>query len=284
MKSRWVINILLIVAIIILALVARYQPGIEAPPEPRTLTSLRADDIQTIRINRPLRNDLLFRKKGNAWTIDREPALPAEDAQVRALLKMAGHTAVRSYPAEELDLARLALDPPYATVTLDGTAIDFGSLEPLEELRYARVGDQVHLISDMYQHLIEGDHTRFVRRRLLAAQARIVSVELPDVSLVKSAGGWEIEPPAAVSADALQQLVDNWQQASALTVRPVEDAPDDAPAVTLMLEPDRQIRFLIAAREPELVLIRPDFALQYHMGDRAGNLLEVPEAAPASAP
>lgn len=285
MKSRWIINILLIVAVVILTLVARYEPGIEAPAAPQMLTSLRAEKIQTIRVNRPLREDLLFSKTDNVWTIDREPALPADEFQVRALLKLAGQTAARSYPVEELELSRLALDPPYATVTLDGTDVHFGSLEPLEELRYARVGGHVHLISDMFQHLIEADYTQFVRRRLLAEQARIVGLDAPGFSLNKADGGWQIHPSKEVSADALQQLVDNWQQASALHIRPAEATPDDAQEVTLSLgEPERRVRFLIAAREPELVLVRPEFGLQYHMGNRAHNLLALPEAAPASAP
>ncbi|MCO6413687.1 MAG: hypothetical protein J5I92_13190, partial [Thiogranum sp.] len=159
MKSRWIINILLIVAVVILTLVARYEPGIETPAGPQTLTSLRVDQIQSIRVNRPLREDLLFSKTNNTWAIDREPPVPADEFQVRALLRLAEQVAARSYPVEELELSRLALDPPYATVTLDGIEIDFGSLEPLQELRYTRVGDHVHLISDMYQHLIEADYT-----------------------------------------------------------------------------------------------------------------------------
>lgn len=286
MKSRWIINILLIVAVVILTLVARYEPGIDAPAAPQILTSLHTDEIQTIRINRPLREDLLFSKTGNTWTIDREPALPADEFQVRTLLNLAEQAAVRSYPVAELELSRLALDPPYATVTLDGTDVHFGSLEPLEELRYTRVGDHVHLISDMYQHLIEADYTQFVRRRLLAEQARISGLDVPGFSLNKADGGWQITPSSEdVSADALQQLVDNWQQASALHVRPAEATPDDAQEVTLSLgEPERRVRFLIAAREPELVLVRPEFGLRYHMGNRADNLLALPEAAPPSAP
>lgn len=285
MKSRWIINILLIVAVVILTLVARYEPGIETPAGPQTLTSLRADEIQSIRVNRPLREDLLFSKTNNTWAIDREPPVPADEFQVRALLRLAEQVAARSYPVEELELSRLALDPPYATVTLDGVEIDFGSMEPLEELRYARVGDHVHLISDMYQHLIEADYTQFVRRRLLAERTRIVGLDVPGFSLSKADGGWQIDPSKEVSADALQQLVDNWQQASALHVRPAEATADDVQEVILSLdEPQRQVRFLIAAREPELVLVRPEFGLQYHMGKRADNLLALPEAAPPGAP
>lgn len=286
MKSRWIINILLIVAVVILTLVARYEPGIETPAGPQTLTSLRVDQIQSIRVNRPLREDLLFSKTNNTWAIDREPPVPADEFQVRALLRLAEQVAARSYPVEELELSRLALDPPYATVTLDGIEIDFGSLEPLQELRYTRVGDHVHLISDMYQHLIEADYTQFVRRRLLADEVRVSGLDVPGFSLARVDGRWQITPSSEeVSADALQQLIDNWQQASALHVRPAEATPGDAQEVTLSLgEPERRVRFLIAAREPELVLVRPEFGLQYHMGNRADSLLAPPEVVPSSDP
>jgi hypothetical protein len=285
MKSRWLINILLVVTIVILTLVARYEPGIDAPPAAQTLTPMSADAVEDIRINRPLREDLVLTREENGWIIDREPALPADGFQARALAKLAGQTAVRSYPVDELDLSRLALDPPYATVALNDTTIDFGTLEPLEELRYVRVGDQVHLISDLYQHLIEADYTQFVRRRLFAEQDRIVGLTLPELAITKTDTGWSVNPPQAVSADSLQRLVDNWQQATALHIRSAEIAAGNPPEIIVSLsDPDRQVGFLVAARDPELVLVRPAFAIQYRMGSLAQSLLSPGDEAAASAP
>ena len=285
MKSRWVINILLIVAVVILTLVARFEPGIDDTPPTHTLTSLRADTVQTIRINRPLRNDLVLTRTADGWLIDREPALPADGFQVRALLKLVERAAVRSYPVAELELSRLALDPPYASVKLDDTTIDFGSLEPLEELRYGRVADQVHLVRDMYQHLIEADYTQFVRRRLFAERDRITGLSLPDLEVIQSDSGWTVNPPQEVSADALQQLVDSWEQATALHVRSAEAATGDARKIVVSLgNPERRITFQIAASDPELILVRPELGIQYRMGSQAQGLLALPAAASQSTP
>ena len=280
MKSRWVINILLFVAIGILALVARYEPGIEEQPKAPPITSLKRGQVDSIKIERPLRDELILVKdSANTWSIERQPSLPAETFQINGLTKLAEQTAVRSYPAAQLDLTRLALDPPYATVTLNDIRIDFGSLEPLEGLRYVRVADQVHLISDMYQHLIEADFSQFVRRQLLAPQSSISGLALPGLSLAKSDGNWSSEPPREMSADAVQQLLTNWQSAAALRIQTAEPEINGERLVVSLENPRQEITFVISARQPELVLVRPDLGIQYRMGDLTDSLLALPEPA-----
>jgi len=280
MKSRWVINILLFVAIGILTLVARYEPGIEEQPKAPPITKLKRDQLDSIRIDRPLRDELvLVKDSANSWSIERQPSLPAENFQINALTRLAEQTAVRSYPAAQLDLSRLALDPPYATVTLNDIRIDFGSLEPLEGLRYVRVADQVHLISDMYQHLIEADFSQFVRRQLLAPQSSIIGLALPGLSLAQSDGNWSSEPPQEIPADAVQQLLTNWQSAAALRIQTAEPAIDGERLVVSLDNPRQEITFVISAQHPELVLVRPDLGIQYRMGDLSDSLLALPAAA-----
>lgn len=280
MKSRWIVNLLLLVAVAALTLVALYEPGIEQAPQAQTLTELDQEQIETIRIHRPPRDDLvLARHDRGDWVIEAHTVLPAARFQVNALLRLAGQKAVRSYPATELDLVRLALDPPRATVLLDATQVDFGATESLEGLRYVRVGDQVHLIPDIYQHLIDAGSTQFVRRRLLPEQASIKSLSLPAFSITKSNRDWVIEPQQDVSADRIQQLIDNWQQASALSVRSADTTTAGERIEVVLEDPAQAVLFVIATREPDLVLLRPDLGLEYRMGELDDGLLALPQPA-----
>ncbi|MFQ5643832.1 MAG: DUF4340 domain-containing protein [Thiogranum sp.] len=281
MKSRWIINFLLLVAIVILSLVAHFKPGIDRQTESTAITSLGKDRLHRIHINRPVREDLvLLKNSAGNWDIERTPVLPADRLQVNALLRLAEQDAVRSYPAGELDLDQLQLDPPYATVILNNTAVEFGNLEPIEGLRYVRVADRVHLIPDIYMQLIELSYTQFVRRDLFAKGTRIAAVTLPGLSVRRADQGWEIEPEQQVSADDLQAFVERWQHASSISTRaadPVESS--DVVKVTLA-DNAGDVEFTIAARKPELVLVRKDLGIQYRMGDTAGTLLAlVPPAA-----
>ncbi|MGD2073535.1 MAG: DUF4340 domain-containing protein [Gammaproteobacteria bacterium] len=278
MKSRWIINLVLILAVGALALVAWYEPGIDKAPEAQAITSLDRARINRVRIERAGRDALILsRSDARGWRIEHQPPLPADTLRVDALARLATQEPVRSYLAAELELSRLALDPPQATVLLNDTRLDFGGTEPLEGLRYVRAGARVYLIPDAYQHLIEAGFTGFVRRRLLPEEATVTALSLPGLALTKSGPAWRVDPEQEVSADRLQQLIDNWRQAVALSVSSLEAGAQGEPVTLSLADLSREMRFLIGAREPELVLIRPDLGLEYHMGDAAGRLLKLPE-------
>jgi len=276
MKSRWIINLLLLVAIGILILVAHFEPGIDEQAEAPAITILKKDQLRRIHLNRPVREDLVLVKTSTqSWVIEHTPELPADNYQVNALQRLAEQKAVRSYPASELDLAQLQLDPPYATAILNDTAIEFGNLEPLEGLRYVRVADQVHLIHDLYLQLIEASYTQFVRRRLFDEHTRIARIALPGFSIAKTDQGWAVEPQQVVSADNLQQFVDRWQVATGLNIQAADSTVEGESVELIQADTGHSVNFVISAHEPELVLVRPDLGIQYRMGELGGSLLSL---------
>ncbi len=282
MRARWIVNLLLAIAIAILLLVAYYEPGIDEQAESPAITSLKKDQLHRVHLNRSARNDLVLVKTATGgWSIEHVPELPADDFQVNALLRLTEQKAVRSYPASELDLKKLQLAPPNATAIFNDTAVEFGNLEPLDGLRYVRVADQVHLIPDDYLQLIEASYTQFVRRRLLDDSARINRLVLPAFAVTREDHGWSVEPRQDVSGVDLQQFVDRWRAAVALHVQ-AADKTSEGESVEVLQAGERQsVRFVILAREPELVLARPELGIQYRMGDLGEDLLNV--ATPASA-
>jgi hypothetical protein len=272
-------NLLLLVGIVALGLVARYEPGIEAPTETQAITTLRVDDVHRMHVNRPLRDDLvLVRRSPGNWIIDRPAPLPAEDFKIRALARLAEQKPVRSYPAADMDLATLQLSPPYATIFLNDTPVEFGNLEPIDDLRYVRVGERVHLIPDNYLPLMESSFTQFVRDRLLDKDARVEAIRLPDLSLSRTEQGWQMDPDQGLSAAVLQQFVDIWQDASALNVQ-AANPEQSGDAIEIRLKgKETPVRLQIISRKPELVLVRPDYGIQYRMGNRSEAMLTLDAA------
>ena len=280
MKSRWIINLLLLIAIGILILVAYFEPGIDEQSETPPITAVRKDQLRRIHLNRPVRTDLVLQRTGaQRWVIEHTPELPADNYQVNMLQRLAEQKAVRSYASSELDLAQLQLDPPYATAILNDSVIEFGNLEPLQGLRYVRVADRVHLIPDLYLQLIEASYTQFVRRRLLDENTRIASISVPGFSVVKTHQGWTVEPQQQVSADTLQQFVDRWQVATGLNIQAADSSIDGDKVELILADSGQRLNFVISARQPELVLVRPDLGIQYRMGELGDSLLSltVPE-------
>jgi hypothetical protein len=272
-------NLLLLVGIVALGLVARFEPGIEAPAEAPAITALKVDDVHRMHVNRPLRDDLvLVRRSPGNWIIDRPAPLPADDFKVRALARLAEQKPVRSYPAADMDLAALQLSPPYATIVLNDTPVEFGNLEPIDGLRYVRVGERVHLIPDNYLPLMESSFTQFVRDRLLDKDARIEAIHLPDLSLSRTEQGWQMDPDKGLSAAVLQQFVNIWQDASALNIQ-AANPEQSGDAIEIRLKgKETPVRLQIISRKPELVLVRPDYGIQYRMGNRSEAMLTLDAA------
>ena len=274
MKSRWLINLLLFTSVVMLTLIARYEPGIDEP-QTQTVTPITSDAVERLHITRPLRDELVFERDTEGfWWIVRDPRLPAEIFQINALTRLAEQTVVRSYPVSELDLARLELDPPRASLTLNDTRVDFGGIEALENLRYLRVGDRVNLAPDLYLYLVEAGYTQYVRRQLLPQQARIVSLSLPGLTLSRDDSGWTLAPERTIAADDVQQFIDSWQAATAINVRETDTLPDGERITLHLADQDLPVELIITSREPELVLARPALGIEYRMGDIASRLLE----------
>jgi hypothetical protein len=281
MSSRTIVNLLLLLAIVILGLVARYEPGIEAPAENQSITTIKADQVHRIHVNRPIRNDLVFvRNADRQWILERDTPLPADAFKIRALARLAEQKPVRSYPVEEMDLADLQLDPPYASAIINDTSIEFGILEHINDLRYVRVTDQIHLIPDTHLQLMEAGFSQFVRPELFGKDERITSVQLPDLLVRKTETDWEADPAQSVSSSTLGQFIDNWQQAKSLHIQPASAGLDGEPVSIGLANDMPPVQLLIITRDPELVLARPDYGVQYRMGSH-GKAMLAPDAVQA---
>lgn len=276
MSSRALFNLTLVLLAIGLLLIVYYRPGLESDGTLQPITTLDPGQVTDIRITRATREPLHLVKRAGGWMLDAPAALPASAFQVRALLPLLQASAARSYSAGSLDLEELGLDPPQATVNLGPTEIRIGTTEPLENKRYAQVGAMVYLIDDRYQHLINADWSNFVSRKLLPADAAITRLQLPDITLTRTADDqWQADQELPeTGADAIQQLIDTWQNASALYVRRAAKSAASETILVTIGATDTPVTFSVTARSPEFILARPDLGIEYHLSDdQAASLL-----------
>jgi hypothetical protein len=278
MKSRWLINLLLLSGAVLLTLVVWLEPGVEKETPKVKVTALEREQVNRIHLQRQRHPDLALEKNAAGhWQIRHDPLLPADSFHVNALIKLADQEAVRSYPVSALDLTRLELDPPASSITLNQTRIDFGRQEALESLRYVRRGDRVLLIPDLYQYLVDADYSQFVRRRLFAEDRHITAIHLPDFSLRKDDGQWHVSINTEVSADDIQRFIHQWETVSALLVKKAGEPGDRTIRVELD-SPVETLSFKATANDKELILIRDGYSIQYHLGNENDRLLQLPSA------
>jgi hypothetical protein len=118
--------------------------------------------------------------------------------------------------------------------------------------------------------------------QLLADGEAPVRIELKEFTVEQRDGRWALAPAAAeLSQDDLIRWVEDWRHSRATRVEPYTQGRPVA-EIRLQLKDGRAVALGILAREPELVLARPDEQLQYHFRAAiAQRLLAPPGAAQA---
>lgn len=284
MNQRLLLNLLMLIAVLGLVALAIYKPGIEAPTESAPLTTLNHEQINRIDITRS-DDAVSLERRDNGWWVTGDNPVPADQNQVDTLLGLTNLRPIRSYPSSELDSTQLHLEPALTTLRLNDTELRFGDTEPLDNMRYVRVGDRISLINDNFQHILQGSRTQLASRKLLPDSADIVGVTLPNLKLSKSeTGSWHIEPePERISADAAPKLVTAWTTSSALWIGNYKTSENSTP-VLIDLANGEHIQFELRQNGNETVLARPDFGLQYNlMEGSAKALFELEQPADESA-
>ena len=283
MSTRTLLNLGLAVLAVALVLVVVYRPGLEPGAAPQAIiTDLAHGEVVSITVTRESPEQLTFTKQDGRWHLfTGERELPAAEFQVNALLRLLQATAENYYPAASLDLAQLGLEPPQATVSFNDMQIRFGVTEALEDRRYVQVDDTVYLINDQYQHLLTSEPHNFIMRTLLAERGAIARLELPGMTLSQSgAAHWQLDPANdSVSADALQQLIDNWKNASALYVSAYDGAETTERVTIHTTGQPEPLVLQVVSHAPDLILARPDWGIKYHLTTGLeGSLFALPEA------
>ncbi|HEY0230702.1 MAG TPA: hypothetical protein VGC55_05585 [Dokdonella sp.] len=118
------------------------------------LTSLDIDAVHTIVVACAGCTPRHFEKQGAHWRMLEPYAQPADDRAIARLLAIARAPVRLRHAAGELDAKKIGLDPPQATLQLDGTLLKFGKNDAIDGDRYADVGGSVALVPDRFSVLL----------------------------------------------------------------------------------------------------------------------------------
>jgi hypothetical protein len=313
MSSRTRLNIALLALLGILALVAGIRPGLEPPAPPPPLLDPRPERVDRIRIEHPSRPPVVMtRHAERGWVMEQPFRIAANGRRVALLLELAGAPSTSRHSLTGRALGELGLAPPEVVLTLGDRRLEIGARAALDDRRYVRVGDTLHLVDahGPLDTLTDADPGVWVARSPLPADAKPIALALPALAadadhdqpaaeateLRLESGRWHVEPaPPELSGDSVPMLMDAWRSAQALAVTShppagdatAQDSAESAPPlgeVRFTLEGHAQpLVLLIGALQPTLVLTRPDLGLDYHLpADAASRLLRLPTPGPAS--
>lgn len=280
MDTRLLLNLGLATLLGALVLLAVYKPGVEQAPAKQAISQSSPDSIAQMRIVRTGQPTVELSKDAQGhWQMKAPLVAPGNNFRLKQVLALLTQRPEHTYPASQLDLSQVGLTQPALRLQLGTQQISFGDQNPLDQLRYILIGDQVHLIKDEQFELLNGPATAFVDSGLLPENARVNQITLPDGKRIGNQGGKLHLTPAddTVSADALQDLITHWKNDRALTVTEYGGSEQIEGTIVIKLEGTSDpLRYDILSTEPELVLGRPDLRLSYHMSEGSlGKLTRV---------
>ena len=272
---------LLAAVVAILGIYVYFKPA--RGPVQYSLSALKAQEIRSIRVERP--GDaapLLLERRPDGWYVASPFVARADALRAHQVLAIAEAKSSHRLPADEL--ARFELDRPVAWVTLGGQTFSFGLVNAVTREQYVLSGDFVYTVHPRYGAALPARPADAANRQLFAADEVPVRIELKEFTVEQRNGKWTLTPAAgAVSQEEFMRWVDEWHLASALRVAPWARGKPVA-EIRVRLKSGGNFTLGVLARQPELVLVRTDEKMQYHLRSEAAKRLLSPPTATRSEP
>ncbi|HEC15846.1 MAG TPA: hypothetical protein ENI99_04625 [Sedimenticola sp.] len=164
MKSHTLTNLGLLALVIVLALMAIYEPGLETAQKAPPLTRLKPEEVHFIRLSDNRGRDLVLEKRQGAWRMTRPYEKAADEVRIGQLLGITTTRSFSRFAAPRDRLAEFGLAPPSIRLQLNDLELEIGGNEPLRFRRYVRIGDQIHLIGNGFHHHLMASAEDYVRQ------------------------------------------------------------------------------------------------------------------------
>jgi len=262
-KKRLLINLCLIVLITSLGLIAWLKPGQESTPETR-ITSLGISVIDSIRIERKNKGNLILKRKDRVWHITQPFNAPALPGKIERLLKISQIKPPVAYPLDESLLKQFGLRTPSVQLHFNNETLSIGKTESVHQRRYTRNGEQLFLLDDTFIHHLTAPAEAYIDTRLFTENIQITGLKTPEIDLQRNSDNiWNDakKPSNAPAPDAVNMLLDEWRFARAIHVEHKSEEIKGE-AITLQLN-NKAIHFKLLRQADTVTLISTDSNLAY---------------------
>ena len=285
MKSKILINLALVAALVGLSLYAYFKPGQSTAPALK-LTSLKRNEIERIGVEPRTGAPYKLEKKAGTWRLVAPLNAQADQTQVDRLLDIA------SAPAKQKlanpDLSQLGLQPPQVRVTLNDRVFAFGRVNDITYEQYVAAAGEVYLVPPLYGSDIPQEAAKLLSRRLLDAGEIPVGFDFGRYRIVRNdkgvwaaAGDFATAPDKGLSQDDFNRWADEWRYTSALSVTPYKDR-GAGELITVRFREGKTVTMRMLQKQPEFQLVREDNSLRYQFGVDVGRRLLDPRVVAAN--
>lgn len=277
--SRNFLNLGLLVIVALLVALVIWEPGQQQDVISK-LSSLETDNIKRIHIRRNTLQDIQMEKQNGNWQMLVPYRVAADETRVNAILSLINTASYAHFSAAGRKLSDYGLEPSLAQVTFNDSLFQFGDLEHITKRRYILAPEnEIHLATDLFYHQLRTSASQFVSPRLFTDTQRITRLLLPDYQYEqKHDGSWLMTPTTnTISADKLNAYIDNWQRLRASRISAASELISNE-KISIELASGNSLIFEIVRNEDEIIFIRRDIGLQYHVSLQAAEALLAPPA------
>jgi len=281
MKSKVLVNLVLVLLLTGLVLYAFFRPKQQSDPGIR-LTQLKRDDITRITVERRGSPTIQLEKRGGGWRISAPLQTRADPIQVERLADIATATAKHKLPPG--DPGRYQLDSPQVRLTLNDQAFAFGRINDVTNEQYVATAGAIYLVAPFFGYGIPTEVGKLVSRKLLDDAEVPVAFDFGRYRIARDERGtWTIEgaspaqPGKALSQDDFNRWADEWRFTSSLGAEPRRGARGREHLV-VQFRDGKKVAMEIVQKQPEFLLVRSDENMQYRFGAAVGRRLLDPHA------
>ena len=263
MRSRLLLNIALLVLVALLGYYAyTTQQQQNQADTAYQLTALSADEIEHIIIRHNQRS-VELRKRAGRWRMLQPIDIEANSFRIDTLFKLLNTVSHASYALAGLNPETYGLSNITTSIQFNDVVIEFGDTNPINNYRYVRIGDRVHLIDDHYYPLLSSQVGTLVARELLPSDAKIDKLILPEITLYRDDDQvWRSS--SAINPDLITETLHHWKNSQAFGVHNYMVRESLADISAYLAGENEPIRFHVTDTDPWLIIARPDLDLEYH--------------------
>ncbi len=263
MQSRSLLNIALFLVVVLLAVyIYDTDKKEQASSESEQLTQLSADEVTQISIQHNQRQ-IKLRREGGKWHMLQPIDIAANSFRIDTLLNMLKTVSHAAYSTAELELDKYGLSEASTSISFNDITIDFGVVNPINNYRYVRINDTVHLIDDHFYPLLSSQTGTLVARELIDGDAIIVKLVLPQQTLYRDENNlWHSSDNT--DPDAISETLHHWQHSQAFGVHNYMQRESLADISVYMAGNSEPIRFYVTDTDPWLIIARPELDIEYH--------------------
>jgi len=282
MQSRSILNIALFLVVALLAFyIYDTDRKEQASSKSEQLTQLTANSVTQINIHHNQRHIELRRENDN-WHMLRPINISANSFRIDTLLNMLKTVSHAAYSTAELELDKYGLSEASTSISFNDITIDFGVVNPINNYRYVRINDTVHLIDDHFYPLLSSQTGTLVARELIDGDAIIDKLVLPQQTLYRDGNNlWHSSDNT--DPDAISETLHHWQNSQAFGVHNYMQRESLADISVYLAGNSEPIRFYVTDTDPWLIIARPQLDIEYHFNLEFHDRLLKPGAAKESA-